>query len=277
MGKNAIHQLTSQSTSQMMSYVIETADGKIIVIDGGRSADAEYLLNFVRSLTGGEVKIDAWFLTHVHSDHIDAFTEAVNHHSDSLTLGRLYYNFPPAELCGKYEKAELHTSLEFNEVLPLIGDKAAVVNTGDKIKVGEAEFEILFTPMNTITMNFINNTSLVFRMTLAGQTVLFTGDCGVEAGYYILGKYGEALKSDFVEMAHHGQNGVDKPFYDAVSPSACLWDTPLWLWNNDAGNGYNTHKWKTVTVQGWMKELGVKKHFITKDGTNSIELPYKFD
>ena len=56
-----------------------------------------------------------------------------------------------------------------------------------------------------------------------------------------------------------------------------LWPTPIWLWNNDAGGGYNTHNWQTVIVRGWMEELGVKHHFANKDGTQVIDLPYPFE
>ena len=51
---------------------------------------------------------------------------------------------------------------------------------------------------------------------------------------------------------------VLKSFYQAVAPRACLWNTPDWLWNNDAGNGFDTGPWRTVEVRGWMEELGVR-------------------
>jgi len=119
---------------------------------------------------------------------------------------------------------------------------------------------------------------MVFRMEAAGQSVLFTGDLGVEGGNQTLETvFAEKLRADFVQMAHHGQNGVGRNFYEAVLPKGCFWSTPVWLWNNDAGKGYNTHSWKTVEVRGWMEELGVKTHFINKDGTCVVTLPYRFD
>ena len=63
-------QLPSQSKSQMMSYVIQTSRGKLIVVDGGTDADGAYLKSFINNL-GGEVQ--AWFLTHAHYDHVEAF------------------------------------------------------------------------------------------------------------------------------------------------------------------------------------------------------------
>ena len=103
---------------------------------------------------------------------------------------------------------------------------------------------------------------------------MFTGDCGVEAGLKILERYGDSgiLKCDICQMAHHGQEGCSREFYEAVSPTECLWCTPDWLWNNDRGNGFNTHFYKTVEVRGWMEEIGVKKNYVTMNGTQVCRL-----
>ena len=75
--------------------------------------------------------------------------------------------------------------------------------------------------------------------------------------------------ADICQMAHHGQNGATKEFYEAVRPEVCFWCAPNWLWDNNAGKGFNTHIWKTVEVRGWMEELGVKQNIVLKDGTQS--------
>jgi hypothetical protein len=73
-------------------------------------------------------------------------------------------------------------------------------------------------------------------------------------------------------MAHHGQNGVDRAFYEAVSPRGCLWCAPAWLYNNDIGKGYNTHVWRTVEVRGWMEEIGATEHYVIKDGLQVVRM-----
>ena len=111
-------------------------------------------------------------------------------------------------------------------------------------------------------------------MTLGGKTALFLADCGAEAGNKILAKYAgtDMLDCDICQMAHHGQQGVTKEFYEAVRPEICLWCAPRWLWENDAGKGFNTHVFKTVEVREWMQELGVKKNYIDMDGTQICPL-----
>lgn len=263
-GKNILHQLKTCTGTQMMSYVIETADDKIIVIDGGFRGDAEYLAEFIRNLTGGALRIDAWILTHAHCDHIDAFMEIVEKNWDELQLGGLYYNFPPAAFIEQNESSDARTIREFDALLPKFQHLAHIVHTGDKLDIGNFHCDFLFEPDLSFTGNAINNASIVFKISLGSKTIMILGDLGVQGGEAILKKYGASLKSDIVEMAHHGQNGVEKDVYEAIAPSVCLWPTPVWLWENV------NRTWKTHIVRAWMEELGVKHHLIEMNGTESI-------
>ena len=266
--QNAIHMLPSLTDSQINSFIITTRSKKIIAIDGGMRADAPHFLQYLRELTQAErPHIDVWILSHPHDDHIDAFMEIMANHSDALTVGEIRLNFPSREYVAPDESA-YQTMKEFYEVLPRFADKVRFCSAGDDWTVGEARFRFLYSPEADITTNHCNNASLVFRMDLGGKSALFTGDCGIEAGRKIVQRYRGSglLKADICQMAHHGQCGCDRAFYEAVSPEICLWCTPLWLWNNDNGKGYNTHNRQTVIVRGWMDELGVKTHYKTADG-----------
>jgi hypothetical protein len=72
-------------------------------------------------------------------------------------------------------------------------------------------------------------------MTIGEQKVLFLNDLGAIGGRRLLATYGDALKSDIVQMAHHGQGGVNKDVYDAIDAQVHLWPTPLWVWKNENG------------------------------------------
>ena len=276
--QNKLHFLANRTNQQMMSFIVETADGKVIVIDGGCAGDADCLLENLQTITGSEVPtVDAWFLTHSHADHTGALIELQRTRPQAFVIKVLYYNFPSVQFLSNNDAAFAEEYRRFRSVEPSLAPVAETITQGDVYQIGNARFDILYTTDPAFTMNACNNSSSVIRMTLAGQTVLFLGDLGVEAGRKLLAMYGDKLKSDFVEMAHHGQNGVEKDVYAAIAPKACLWCTPQWLWDNDAGKGYNTHSWQTIIVQGWMKDLGVKTHFICKDGDHRIPLPYPFE
>ena len=65
-------QLTNQTPTQMMSYVILTTHRKVLVIDGGNMGDAPYLRYFIRNLGNS---VEAWFISHPHFDHLSALKE----------------------------------------------------------------------------------------------------------------------------------------------------------------------------------------------------------
>ena len=273
--KNTVYMLNSVTNVQMNSFIITTADGKVIVIDGGFRQDAENMLTYLRNITGQHIPhVDAWFFSHAHLDHISCFNEIVENHWDELTVDHIYYNFPSVQYCAREDRGYDHAVEHFNANLPRFADKVITVYGFDTYDIGDAHIDILYSPNSEIQCNFVNNSTAVFKLTLGGKSIMFLGDAGVEEGQRMMALYAgtDTLKADFVQMAHHGQNGVEKDVYAAIAPTACLWCTPDWLWNNDAGHGYNTHIWKTIEVQGWMQELGVKDHYIMMNGTQVIEL-----
>jgi len=89
---------------------------------------------------------------------------------------------------------------------------------------------------------------------------LFLGDMGWDSGDDYLRTHGnEKIRCDIVQLAHHGQNGVTKEFYQAVQPKICLYTAPDWLWENDIGGGKGSGPWKTLEVREWMEELSVEQ------------------
>lgn len=267
---NAIHMLPSATQGQMMSIILTTAEGGLILIDGGRTEDAAPLLSYLKELTGKDrPHIDAIWFTHSHCDHIGAFIEMIENHSDEFDFDALYYCFPSEYFLRNEQSSSIRA---FNAILPRVINKAHIISGGDRISIAGADFHVLFTVDTTIRQNRCNNSSAVFKIELAGKSILITGDCAVEAGNKILSEHRDELKSDICQMAHHGQCGADFEFYKAVSPSVCLWCSPEWLWNNDVGEGFNTFILQTITVRGWMESLGVKKNYITKDGIQVVNL-----
>lgn len=69
--------------------------------------------------------------------------------------------------------------------------------------------------------------------------------------------------ADYVQVFHHGNDGADFSFYEVVHPDYCLWPSPLWLWGNDNGGGYDSESWTTMETRQWMKDLDVKRNFVS--------------
>ncbi|MBR4726879.1 MAG: TIM barrel protein [Clostridia bacterium] len=263
MNQNAIHMLRSVTDTIGDSFIITTEDGKVIVIDGGHKTEADYFVEYLKAVTGQKKPhIDAWFLSHPHDDHCEVFLEIVEHRSRAVTFDKVYANFPedPA-FYDSYDSWAVTIVSDYNRLLPTFADRAVSLTEGDVFRIGAAKFTVFYT-FNS-EWKSCNEASAIMRMDLGGTSVMFTGDAGVNAGNYVVEKYGDSgqLDCDYCKMAHHGQDGVDRNFYEAVSPEVCLWPTPTWVYENTNGN------LKTLEVRAWMEELGVKKHYKSFEGS----------
>lgn len=253
----------------MMSYVLVTSKGNCIIVDGGRPEDIPLLREKVK---GHPIK--AWFLTHPHVDHITAFVDLVKKEDPDFVFEKVYYNFPSEEFVRRYEAVEEQgTLLGFNALLPVLGDRAQIVHTGDVITVDEVTIEILyhFEESYPFIHNSVNNTSIAFRADTPRSSVIFLGDLGPEAGD-ILAKQGEEkLRAEYCQMAHHGHSGVGADVYILINPRVCMWNAPDWLWE-EPGDPVCYRGYGVKRTRLWMERIGVKEHIVTKDGTAEVDL-----
>ena len=258
-------QLHDNIPSQMMGYFVKTSNGKNIVIDGGTPSDSENLQKYINQ-NGG--KVDYWFITHFHTDHTGALADILN--NTKISIDKIIYHEVDRNMVEQYEPSRLGQYDIIHEALKNERIKGKIIDP----KIGQVfqissniNVKIINVYENDITENFGNNTSTVYKLKIKDKSVLFLGDTGVESSQKLLKNYKEELKSDYVQMAHHGQQGVRREFYDIVDPSVCLWPTPDWLWeNNQGGKGPNTGPWKTLETRAWVKEMGIEKNFVSKDG-----------
>ena len=284
--KTILYQIT-ETSKYMMSFVIVTRNNNAIVIDGGRPLDMPLLKKYI----GGR-HISAWILTHAHEDHISGFVDEIEKNGGSdFDIEKIYYNFPPYSLIEnrnvrnyEYYSEELNEMLPaFNKIEPQIHDKCHIVNQGESIVVDECKIDFIFTFHDGLYNNVMNDASLVFKLTAPNKTVLFLGDLGPDAGDYLFRESRHLLKSDIVQMAHHGHMNVGMEIYAEIMPEACLWCCPDWLYNepdlpeylSKTEKHFNDGRMRmfgTAVTRRWMDKLGVKKHYVTKDGTHEIEI-----
>lgn len=252
-----------------MSYVIRTVSGKLIVLDGGNKGDAAYLASFIKERGNA---VEAWFISHVHDDHVDALCQILAA-PNGMKIGAVYIDMPDLEWTRTNTSPEETATLE--RLLAALNNAGLTVKKlelGADFAIDGIRIEVLGVCNPEITKNPVNNSSAVLRMSDAAKSVLFLGDLGVEGGEKLLkSQYAERLPSDYVQMAHHGQNGVGEPVYEKVNPSYCLWPAPQWLWDNDSGGGKGSGHWKTLEVRAWMDKLPIKKHYVMAEGLHQID------
>ena len=54
---------------------------------------------------------------------------------------------------------------------------------------------------------------MVFKLKVNNKSILFLGDTGEESSDKLVKEYGKKLKSDIVQVAHHGQQGATEELY----------------------------------------------------------------
>lgn len=284
--KTILYQLT-ETSDFMMSFVLVTKQNNCIVIDGGRPEDMPLLKQYVDGR-----HISAWILTHAHIDHISGFVDEVNKNKlADFDVEKVYYNVPSySQLISltdvpnlKYFRDELSELKLFYDIEEKIKKISHIVSQGESVLVDECKIDFIYACHEGLYSNLLNDSSLVFKITTPDKTVLFLGDLGPEGGDVLYEESRHLLKSDIVQMAHHGHMNVGMEVYAAVMPQACLWCCADWLYNEAEIPSYLADRerlrkiqrermYGTAVTRKWMDILGVKTNYVTKDGTNKIEL-----
>lgn len=261
-------QLPPQGASQMNSYVIRTDAGQVVVIDGGTADDAPYLRGFLAALGN---RVTWWFVTHPHADHMGALTEILRQPA-GIEIGTVFQSpMTPAQLVTDLNRKKLADA--YFEVLAESGIPVEnLTEAGKEMRLDGLHLKILQVNDPEMLTNAYNNASIVLRLWDKRKSILMLADTGEESGDRLLRNVPQKeLDCDYIQMAHHGQMGVRESFYRTVRFRACMWPTPLWVWNNDVGEGYNTAWMKTIDTRRWMDEKGISEHHCAWQGLIRIE------
>ena len=264
-GVGELWMLGSATGAQNLSIVIKSPNGKLIVVDGGWKADAEKLSSLILQQGG---KVDVWLITHPHEDHVGALCAILNDTARKIKIDKIYCSLATPDWYRQVSPTGAGIAdqlLNAFTKLP-VGTVINNIGRGTEINIDDVNIRVL-NNRGAYTYNGVNNSSLVYKISVSGQSILILGDLAYDGGKDLIKTCTVAeLKSDIVQMAHHGQQGVDQDAYALIAPTTCLWPTPAWLWNNDNGGGVGSGPWGTLTTRAWMDALGVKDNRSLKDG-----------
>ena len=266
----SLWQLPSQVDTIGNSYVLQTDGGRLVVMDGGLKDETLFLKGFLAAL-GNEV--EAWFVSHPHNDHMGALTEILKKPGD-LKIRKIYHSrFSDSLLSAEhpYDSYAREFYAELDRLDPAATEVVDLREPGLALKIDGLNLKVLGVTNEEFRTNPYNNSSTIIRAWDRDKSVVFLGDAGVECGDKVLaGPYRDDLNCDYLQMAHHGQQGCSEEFYKSIRFRACLWPTPTWVWNNDNGTGINTHNLKTFDTRRWMDEIGITEHHISWQGLTRI-------
>lgn len=263
-----VWQLPSQINTIGNSYVFQTSDGKVAVMDGGVKEETDYLRGFLAALGN---HVDIWFVSHPHPDHIGAITEILKE-PKGIKIDLVCHSEYSPEF-RKIEPDYASTANEFYEALHRSGVLVENLKESGKVfLLCQTRFKIIGVKNEDILVNPYNNSCMVIRVWDDKKSLLFLADSGREEGDRLQnGPFRKDLNCDYLQMAHHGQKGVSKDFYRTIKFNACLWPTPSWVYNNDVGKGFNTHEFETVEIRNLIDSLGITENYVSNQGLVKIE------
>lgn len=255
-----------------MSYVFKLCDGSFFIIDGGYFAKGECdrLYNFLCDHSNDKIIISGWFFSHAHEDHFGCFMDFAEQYSSCVKVEKLYYNFPnmyvPAS--KNWKAGDIASTERFYEVVnEYLPDVPHIkLHSGQKFNVRNAEIDILATHEDLYPNEFknFNDTSTVIRINVNGKSIMFLGDTGDEMSDILIHIYGKNLKSDIVQVAHHGFNGAKKKVYELIDAVTVLWPTADYCFDDNLNRSANKYLFK--------KSKTAREHIISGYGTKSIIL-----
>ncbi len=237
-----------------MLYIFKLADDSVILVDGGESCQwtderVDALMAFLRRITdtpeGEGVKIAAWYITHIHSDHLNGIRLFLKKYNKSVTVERLITNAPSfhgeqdilSKRNGNMKNIAKELSTYYGNTV-----KHIKLHTGMVVSLGSVELEVLYThddlvdPITGISKvgGDFNETNTVSLFRFEGKTMAMLGDINVVGERIMLKNWSESVfKSDIVQISHHSINDVDG-LYSVIKAPALLVPTSKYSVDNSS-------------------------------------------
>ena len=194
-----------------------TPNHKTILIDGGGSTSNTFDVGkdtvIPYLLDKGYTKLDYVFISHFDQDHVGGILPVL----EEFKIGQIF-------ISKQEEKSENYET--FLELVKQKNLKVLEVKAGDKIKIEDVIFHILWPNEKQIEENRLNNNAIVMKLQYKSFSMLFTGDIEEVAEKKILSLYRDnldSLKATVLKVAHHGsKSSSTEEFLKAVDSKVAI-------------------------------------------------------
>ncbi len=255
-GRTEVYQYGLDSDENGMLYVVKLPDNGVIIIDGGHAdhSDPHEVMSFLREITDtpedGNVRVAAWFVTHMHADHYYGLEALMYEYSDKLDFERVICNFHTSEqegsVASQYFAGE---HLIFTRIMERVMEDDPLyvkLHTGQKFDLCGVTLDVLYTHEDAVNNNGalklsgdFNNSSTIMKITFDGKKLLITGDINGRGAMTVVANTSpETLKCDIIQVAHHGYNDISLICSEAKAPFVFLPGPREEVENNDWYDSY---------------------------------------
>lgn len=261
-------------------YIFLLPDGRFLVHDGGYRANnkPDYLYKALTAVAPdpSNITIAAWFISHPHPDHQLGFEEFVENHGadEGITVERVIFNYiQPEEYAIDYAGDAEYVRSAYAHAETYIPDAQVIkAHTGQTFVFGSVRVEILYTVEDLLPVakfDSFNTSSMAIRLNTGEQTILFLADTTKTSGTILEKSLGDYLKSDIMQLAHHGYGPVNNSLYETVQAEVLLW--PNTYATVSTPNKISTSAWKSINIAlQYAKDV----HFSDADMT-TLTFPYQ--
>ena len=206
-----------------MGYVFVTDSGRLLVIDGGETErDAETLVSLLEEKSDGHPTVDLWMISHAHGDHYGALETVAKTPAlrERLTVSKICACTDIPVSFPENDQARIAA------IPGLLGCTQVTPHAGDVLTVDNLEIRMLYTweddPKLADVTSF-NRLSLIFTVTGPEHRMMVIGDSTSTGPSVVRDRTDPTLlKSDFLQLAHHGLDGGNIGFYRMVAPTTVL-------------------------------------------------------
>ncbi|MFI2132764.1 MBL fold metallo-hydrolase [Lysinibacillus fusiformis] len=185
------------------SILIESPNGKTMLIDGGVKGAGQQVVSYLKEL--GVNKLDLVVATHPDADHIGGLIPVLQ----TIPIEQFY------------DSGKVHTSQTFEEMLMAIDQKNIpyyVPKTGDLIEFDKDVTVKVLNANEHATDN--NDASIVLKVVYGNVSFLLTGDAGIALEKEMMQN---DVTATILKAGHHGSNtSSSEEFIRAVKPEVTI-------------------------------------------------------
>ena len=188
--------------------ILIQVNNKNLLIDSGPSSNRKDLLNYLEKLD--IKKLDYIIATHPHEDHI----------GNMDTIIKRY------DIGSFYSPKVITSSTTFENMISALVDKNLKINVLKKgvkgIDLGKnTEIEV-FSPLENISSDNLNDYSPIIKITFFNNSFLFTGDAEISTEDTVLSQNNN-LNCDILKVGHHGSStSTSTDFLISTNPSVAI-------------------------------------------------------